>query len=220
VQSGRTWTRPARSVAYAEVDLDAQPLELVHGVSLQRGGERMQDRRVRVEEHDPRLRRVDAAEVALQRPARKLDELSGELDTGGAGADDDECQPELPEPGIWLALGQLERAEDAAAQLERVVDRLHARRMVRELRVPEVRLLCARGEDQAVVGHVARQAERVDGETAGIEVDRLHVAEQHVHVAPSAQDVSDRRRDVPLGEDAGGELLEQWLEQVMIRAVE
>ena len=52
------------------------------------------------------------------------------------------------------ALGQLEGAEDAAAQLQRVVDGLHAGRELGELVVAEVGLAGAGGDDQRVVrGH-------------------------------------------------------------------
>jgi hypothetical protein len=39
--------------------------------------------------------------------------------------------------------GHLERAEDPAPQLQRVVDRLHPRRVCNEFVVAEVRLTCA-----------------------------------------------------------------------------
>jgi hypothetical protein len=56
---------------------------------------------------------------------RKLHDLAGELDAGGAGADDHERQPHGPQLRIGLALSHFERAEDPPAQLQRVVDRLH-----------------------------------------------------------------------------------------------
>jgi hypothetical protein len=150
----------------AEVDLDPHPLELAHRAALQRLGERVQARRVRVEQHDSRLRGIDPAEVALQRAARELHDPARELDPGGAGADDHERQPDRPQARIRLALGHLEVAEDPAAQLERIVDGLHPRRVARELRVPEVGLAGPRREDQAVIADLAEQAERVDGEAA------------------------------------------------------
>ena len=57
----------------------------------------------------------------------ELGNLPGELDAGGSGAHDDERQPDAPERSIGLPLGHLERAEDSPAQLQRVVDGLHAR---------------------------------------------------------------------------------------------
>ena len=52
---------------------------------------------------------------------------------------------------VRLELGELEGAEDPAAQLERVVDRLHARRVAGELVVAEVGLRRTGRDDQAVV---------------------------------------------------------------------
>ena len=63
-------------------------------------------------------------------------------------------------------------------------------------------------------------ADGVDGEPARVEIDRTHVAEQHARVALAPQDVADGGRDVSLGEDAGGDLVQQRLEQVMVRSVD
>ena len=59
--------------------------------------------------------------------AGQLGDLTGDLDAGRTAADDDEGQPGLARLGIVLALGHLEGAEDPPAQLQGVVDRLHAR---------------------------------------------------------------------------------------------
>ena len=83
-------------------------------------------------------------------------------------------------------LGELERAEDPPAQLECVVDRLHPGGVVGELRVAEVRLGGARGDDQAVVRDLAAPAERLDGEAAGVEVDVHHLAEDDLRVLLAA----------------------------------
>ncbi len=83
---------------------------------------------------------------------RQLGDLPGHLDTGRPGPDDDERQPRGHLLGVGLDLGHLERSEDASAQLEGVVERLHARRVLGELVVAEVRLAGAGRDDQAVVG--------------------------------------------------------------------
>ena len=93
---------------------------------------------MRLDQEDPRVLRADRAEVAPQRVVRDLAERAGELDAGRAAADDDERHPRPPPLGIGLALGGLERDEDPAADLRRVVDRLEARRERRPLVVPEV----------------------------------------------------------------------------------
>ena len=97
---------------------------------------------------------VEARKLLPQRPAGQLGDLAGDLDPGRPAPDDDERQPRLPRSGRRSSLGHLEGAEDAPAQLQRVVERLHARRVIGELVVAEVRLPRAGGHDQAVVGQL------------------------------------------------------------------
>jgi hypothetical protein len=119
-----------------------------------------------------------------------------------------------------VCLGHLESAEDPPPQLERVIDRLHPRCVARELRVAEVRLVRALREDQAVVCDFAAQAERVDAEAARVQVDSFHLSKHHACVALAPQDVADRRRDVALGEDPGGHLVQQRLKPMMVRSID
>ena len=74
----------------------------------------------------------------------------------GPGADDDDREPLVALDRVGRRLGHLERAEEAPAQLQGVVDRLHARRVEGELVVTEVRLAGAGGDDEAVVGDLDR----------------------------------------------------------------
>ena len=64
------------------------------------------------------------AEVARERVVGDLAERPGELDAGRSATHDDEGHPRPPLVGIGLALGRLERDEDAAADLGRVLDGL------------------------------------------------------------------------------------------------
>ena len=86
--------------------------------------------------------------------------------------------------------------------------------------MPEVRLGGARGDDQAVVRDVAAVAERLDGEAAGVEVDAHHLAEHDLGVLLPAQDVAKRRRDGAFREDPGRHLVQQRLEQMVVRAID
>ena len=119
--------------------------------TLERLGKRGQDRVLRVEEDDPRAGAVEVTVVALARPASELRDLTRDLDTCRPRSDDRERQLRVLSLGSHL--GHLESAEDPFAQLKRVVDRLQARRVRRDLVVPEVRLACTGGDDQAVVRH-------------------------------------------------------------------
>ena len=69
---------------------------------------------------------------------RDLGQRAGELHAGRPGADDDEGQPRLLRLGVGLALRVLEGHEHAAADLQRVLDRLQPRRVFLPLRVAEI----------------------------------------------------------------------------------
>ena len=204
----------------AQMDLDADVSQVPHRPLSERLGKGAEDGRRSVEQHDPRLGRIDAPEVAAQRMARQLRELPRELDAGRPCTDDDERQEAAPGNGVGLAFGHLERAQDPPTQLERVVDRLHPRRVVRELRMPEIRLARASRDDQAVVGDFAAAIQHLDREAACVEVDGDHVAEHDAGVPLVAQHVAQRRCDVSLGEDPRRDLVEQRLEQVVVGPVD
>ena len=98
------------------------------------------------------------AEVARERLARDLGERAGHLDAGRTAADDDERQQRGALRRIALALGALERQQHAAADLERVLERLQSRRDDPPLVVAEVGVRRAGGEDQIVVGRSRRRS--------------------------------------------------------------
>jgi len=126
------------STTFAELDLDAHLVQLAQGLRGQVVAERGQHRVERVDQDDPRLLRVDVAELPRQVPVRQLGDLTGHLDPGRSGADHHERQPPLDRGRVGLQLGELERAEDPATQLQRVVDALHARRELGKAVVAEI----------------------------------------------------------------------------------
>jgi hypothetical protein len=201
----------------AELHLDPELLQVGLGLLAQLRAERRQHLRRRVEQDHARLTGVDPAEVLLQRAVGELCDLAGHLDPGGAGPDDDEGQQPLDLLLVLGELGQLERAEDAAAQLERVVDALHAGRELGEAVVAEVGLAGTGGHDQRVVrrdGHAVQHARR---DQPLLEVDAGDLAEDHARILLRREDLTGRGRDLALGQDAGGHLVEQRLEQVVGR---
>ena len=117
--------------------------------------------------------------------------------------------------GVLRQLGELEGAEDAAAQLEGVVDRLHAGRVAGELVVAEPRLPGAGGDEQAVVGRDALAAEHRRGDGARLEVDVGDGAEHDPGVLLAGEHLARARGDLALGEDARRHLVEQRLEEVV-----
>ncbi len=135
-------------------------------------------------------------EGALEGVVRELGDLAGHLHAGRTGADDDEGQQLLAPTGVTGPLGLLERTEDAAAQLQRVVDRLHARRELGEMVVAEVRLPGTRGDDQRVVRGDVGVAEQLRPHGFLRKVDMGGLAEQHLGVLLLAQDHPGGRRDL------------------------
>ena len=171
-----------------------------------------------VEQDHAGLAGVDRPEVALERAVRELGDLAGHLHAGRAGAHDHEGQQVVDVvAAVGAELGHLEGAEDAAAQLEGVVDALHARGVLGEVVVAEVGLRGAGGDDEGVVLRDGLAAEHVAGDRARLEVDVGDLAEQHLRVLLAAEDLAGGGRDLALGEDAGGHLVEQRLEEVVGR---
>ncbi len=79
--------------------------------------------------------------LPVQAGARQLGDLTGDLDTRSAPPPTTtKVSHARARLGIVLDLGHLEGTEDPPAQLQGVVDRLHARREAGELVVAEVRL--------------------------------------------------------------------------------
>ncbi len=170
-----------------------------------------------VDEDDPRLGGVDSPEVVPERAVRELGDLARHLDTRGSGAHDDEGQGPLllgRGPG---ELGDLEGAEDPAAQLQRVVDGLHAGRVTGELVVAEPRLAGAGGDEQRVVRRHPLATQHLRGDGARLQVDVRHGAQQDRGVPLTSQHLARAGGDLPLREDACRDLVEQGLEQVVRR---
>ena len=177
--------------------------------------ERAEHRGCSVEQDHPSLGCVDPPEVSAQGPVRQLGDLPGHLHPGRPGADDHEGQPLLSIDRVLAELGQLERAEDPAAQLQCIVDALHARGELGELVISEVGLSSAGRDDQRVVrGHGgAQRAHR--GDRTRVQVELGDPAEQGGGVGLLLQYLPGRGRHLALGQHTGRHLVEQRLEQVV-----
>ncbi len=86
--------------------------------------------------------------------------------------------------------------------------------------VPEVRGRGAAGDDETVVADPQRPAELVGVDLAGLEIDVFHLRQDDPQRLVVPQHVADGGSDLPLREDAGRHLVEQRLEEVMVRAVD
>ncbi len=149
-----------------------------------------------------RLARIDEPEAALERLIRQFLDLARHFDTGRPGADDHERQQLPAACRVTGPLGLLEGAEDAAPQLERVVDRLHAGRELGEVVVAEVGLPRASRDDELVVRRAVVVPQQLRVNRLAGKVDVRDVAEQHLGVFLLAQDQPGGRRDLALGDDA------------------
>ena len=110
------------------MDFDAQALErrLGFGREIRRiSGEHA---RAAVEQQHAALGGIDVAKVVAHVELCDVADGAGELDAGGAAADDDEVEGRVPALLEHLALGQLEGQQHAAANLDGVFDGLEARR--------------------------------------------------------------------------------------------
>ncbi len=151
---------------------------------------------------------------------RQLDELARDLDARGPAPDDHERHQASPGRVVGLRLRELEGAEDLAAQCQRVVERLERERVGAELVVTEVGGRGAAGHDEAVVADRQRLPELVDVHHPGVDVDVLYLAQDDAHGPVVAQHVPDGGCDLALRKDPRGHLVQQWLEKVVVGAVD
>ena len=161
-----------------QLDLDAHLLQPALRLEPELGPHRRQHRGCGLDEDHPGLGRVDGPERPGQGPVRELGDLADDLDARRSGADHDEGQPACAFGLRRRHLGGLERAEDPAAQFERVVDGLHAGRERLEMVVAEVGLLRACGHDQAVERRDPLPVQQLGGDGFVLQVDPDDVAEQ------------------------------------------
>jgi hypothetical protein len=76
-----------------------------------------------LDQHDPCAGGIDGAEFVAQRSARDLGQRAGQFDACRPATDEDERQQFLLALRIPLALGTLERQQDATPDSERVLER-------------------------------------------------------------------------------------------------
>ena len=150
---------------------------------------------------------------------RELGDRAGQLDAGGAAADDREREELAPRAHVGLAFGALEREEHAPPDLEGVLEVLQARSVDLPVVVTEVRGLRADGEDQPVVRERLLRLV-VDVDHTCFEVDVRDVSEHDTHVAVAGEDGADRGSDLSGRETGHRHLVEERLEEVIVRAVD
>ena len=174
-----------------------------------------------VHQDHPHRGGLEGAELPSQATGGQLADLTGQFDPGGPGPDHHDGQPTLFLDGVGHQLGHLEGTEDAAPELEGVVEGLHPGSEEGELVVPEVGLGHPGGHDQAVVGILDRHPAGHGGvDDPALEVEAGHLGQLHPHVLLPAHDVPQGRGDLARRQHPGGRLVEEGLEEMVIAAVD
>ncbi|MCW0450731.1 hypothetical protein NB706_003565 [Xanthomonas sacchari] len=195
----------------------AELLQLFLRLGREVFGERGQHPRAGLDQPHPRLGRVDAAELVLQRVPGDLRQGAGQLDPGGAAADDGEAEPGRARGGVGFRFGTFERQQQVPAQLQRVVQGLQAGCVRGPVVVTEIGMGGAGGDQQVVVG---QRLPIGQAHLPRLLVDVDDFPKAHFDVVLVAQDLPQRRGDVRGRQAGGGDLVQQRLEQVMVAAVD
>jgi hypothetical protein len=196
--------------------LDAQPLQLPPRAHRRFRRHRGQHLGARLDQHDTRLAGVDSSKITLEHTSRNLGERTRHLDSRRPGADYHERHPVCDFHLVDFALGRLVRHEDAAPNLDRILERLQPRRRLEPFVVSEVRMRRTGRDDQVVVRHFA--VEQLHDLLPC--VDRRRFAEKHARIALAPQNPPYRRRDITRIQRRGRYLVEQRLKQMMVAAVD
>ena len=197
-----------------ELDFDAHLLQPALRNQSQLLAHRGQHRPGSLEQDHSAFARLDRAERAGQRAIGEFGDLARQLDTRRPGADDHEGEPAFALGMVGGHLSGLERTENAAAELEGIVDGFHARGECRELVVAEVGLLRPGRHDQAVEMRHRGHRHQLGGDGLRLQVNRFDLTEKHLNVLLLAQHKAGGRGDLAFGQNARRHLVEQRLEQV------
>ena len=166
-------------------------------------------------DHSRAVRR-DASEVVGDRASRELGDGAGHLDARGPGANDHKSQQRPTTLGMRLRFRALERQEDVAPDSRRVLDALEAGRMVLPTVAAEIAVPGAGRQDQPViVERIAASEEKLSavGGNSG------RFVQQHPDVPGAGKDRADRCRDIRRRQRGSRDLIEQWLEQMVIAPI-
>ena len=203
-----------------EADGHAGLLQGALGLAAEALAKRRQDLRRSVQQVDLGGLGAELGVLLGQRAVGQLGDLAGQLHAGRAGSDDDEGQKALALGRVIGHLCLLEGGQDGGADLQGVIQRLHARGELGEVVVAEVGLVGASGDDEGVVGDDALGARKIRGDGLAVDVDVSNFAVDEVGVVLAIQQLADGGCDVRGGDQAGGDLVEHRLEQVVILLVD
>ena len=152
-----------------------------------------------------------------QHHVEELGQRAGVLHAGRAAADDHERQPLRLLHRIGALGRPLQARQDVVAQPHRLVEGLHADGPLGQLRIAEIGVGAAGGQDERVVGDRVAAGHR---HRPGLEVDAGHPGLAEPDVAGTAEHRPERIGDVGRVEQRGRHLVQQRREQVVVAGVE
>ena len=114
-----------------------------------------------------------------------------------------------------LPLRQFEGQQDPAANFQCVLNGLQARRQRGPFVVSEVGMGCARRYDQVVESDILV----FQLNQAPLQIEILHLTQEHLHIASAAQNPADRSSNFPGRQSGCCDLVKKRLEGVMISAI-
>ena len=183
----------------------------------ERGRERRQDPLTRLEHDHGGVARIHMPELLPHGAPCDLPHHARELAPRWPGTDDHEGESRVPLVRGLRRLRSLEREQEASADLRRILGPLQSWRERLPLRMPKIRVTRPGGQNQVVARNV--QPVGAADHTAG-GIDSMSVGEHDRGVALTAEDVADRARDLARRQRRGRDLIQQWLKDMMIGAIQ
>src|SRR6185295_3834777 len=206
--------------AMAEPYFDAQPLQPPLGGRRNVFSECPQDAISHIHKDHTGREWIDPSELGVQSGLHHHCQRGGHLNPRRPGAHQDESQEVAVGARILFYLRALEGLEDAIADRYGVPQRLHSGSEALEFVVSKITVARTGREDQAVIGdvHVAAVGEAGHDE-ALILVHGGYLAEDDRRIPLPAENAADRSTDLARRKHGGRHLIEQWLEQMVVAAV-
>ena len=155
-------------------------------------------------------------EIGGECVACQLGDGAGHLDAGRSAADDDARQQCRLLGRVCPHLGALERDENPAADVGRILDLLQSGRELLPVIVAEVGMPGAGCQHKNVVGHIRLPHLH----HLALPVDAGDAAEDHAGIVLAREQVADRPGDVGRRQGSGRHLVQQGLKQMVVPAVD
>src|SRR5580704_14354448 len=174
-----------------------------------------------VNEYDSNESRINPPEARSKSGTDKHRQSPGQLYTGGTSSHHNEREQVTVPVGILFRLCQFKRMQDLVSSSHSIRDALHARGKLPKLVMAEVAVCSTRGEDEVVIRERNIAAVSVSCiYTLLFLVYPRHLAHDNQSIPLISKDPTDRRSNLTGGEHCCRHLIEQWLKQVVVGAVD